>query len=104
MPGRENRNPRPWAGVILLAFGSALMLAKVGWIAVRLEHLAASFWFGALGFPAAVGLGVLKLLRTIAFDRAAVLSVAGDISILSFALAGILVGLMLLRKRIAETA
>jgi hypothetical protein len=106
MPVREggNRSPRRWAGVILLALGTLLMLAQVGWIAVRLEHLANSLQSGATGVYAALSLTVLRLLQTVAFGHAAATCVAVGLLISCVALANILAGLMLLRKRIAETA
>jgi hypothetical protein len=106
MPGRENsnRNLRTRAGVILLGLGGLLMLANVGWIAVQVERFAASLGFGAFDSHTALALGLLRLLRTIAFDRAAMFSVFGDVLILCFALAGMLAGLTLLRKRTVETA
>jgi hypothetical protein len=99
-----NRRTRPWAGVILLALGTVLMLAQAGWIAVQVEHLASSFWSGALDVSAALILTVLRLLRTAAFDPAAAAALAGSVLVSSLALAAILSGLVLLRKRIAETA
>ena len=106
MPVREggNRNPRPWAGVILLALGTMLMLAQVGWVAIRLEHLASSFQSGAMDVYAALSLAVLKLLQTVAFGHTAATCVAVGLLVSCMALASILAGLMLLRKRIAETA
>jgi hypothetical protein len=98
-----NRRTRPWAGVILLALGTVLMLAQAGWIAVEVSHLASSFWSGALDVSAALSLTVLRLLRTAAFDPAVALSLAGSVLVSSLALAGIVGGLLLLRKRIAET-
>jgi hypothetical protein len=81
-----------------------LMLAQAGWIAVQVEHLASSFWSGALDVSAALVLTVLRLLRTAAFHPAAAAALAGSVLVSSLALAGILTGLLLLRKRIAETA
>ncbi len=81
-----------------------LMLVQAGWIAVLVGHLANSFWSGALDAGTALSLTVLRLLRTVAFDPAAVASVAGSVLVSSLALAGILGGLLLLRKQIAETA
>ena len=106
MPPRKvaNRNPKPWAGVILLTLGTILMLAQVGWIAVRLERLAGSFQSEALDVSAALSLTALKLLQTVAFDHAAATCVAAGLLVSCMALASILAGLMLLRKRIAETA
>jgi hypothetical protein len=80
------------------------MLANVGWIAVQLEHFAARVGFAAVDCHTALALGLLKLLRTIAFDRAAMFSAFGDVLILSFAVAGMFAGLTLLRKRTVETA
>jgi hypothetical protein len=99
-----NRNPRRWAGVILLALGTMLMLAQVGWVAVRVEHLASSFQSGAMDVYAALSLTVLSLLQTVAFGHAAATRLAVGLLVSCMALAGILAGLMLLRKRIAETA
>ncbi len=99
-----NRRTRPWAGVILLALGAMLMLAQAGWIALQVEHLASSFWSGALDVSAALVLTVLRLLRTAAFNPTAAASLAGSVLVSSLALAGILAGLLLLRRRIAETA
>ena len=99
-----NRRTRPWAGVILLALGTMLMLAQAGWIAIRVEHLASSFRSGALDVCAALSLTVLKLLQTAAFNPAAAASLAGSVLVSSLAIAGILAGLLLLRKRVAETA
>jgi hypothetical protein len=106
MPGRENsgRNLRARAGVALLALGTLLMLAKVGWIAVRLQNMLEGFGIDTLGVHAALGMTLLKVFQTLAFDHAALLSAVCQILVLFFALAGILTGLMLLRKRIAETA
>ena len=99
-----NRTTRPWAGVILLALGTMLTLAQAGWLALLVEHLANSFWSGTLDVSAALVLTVLRLLRTAAFDPAAAASLAGSVLVSSLALTGILGGLLLLRKRIAETA
>jgi hypothetical protein len=104
VPQVANRRTRPWAGVILLALGTMLMLAQAGWIALQVEHLASSFWSGALDVSAALVLTVLRLLRTAAFSPAATASLAGSVLVSSLALAGILAGLLLLRRRIAETA
>jgi hypothetical protein len=98
-----NRGTRPWAGVILLALGTLLMLAQAGWIAVQVEHLASSFWSGALDVSAALVLTVLRLLRTAAFHPAVAAALVGSVLVSSLALAGIMTGLLLLRKRIAET-
>jgi hypothetical protein len=99
-----NRRTRPWVGVILLALGTVLMLVQAGWIALQVEHLASSFWSGALDVWTALTLTVLRLLRTAAFHPAAAASLAGSVLVSSLALAGILGGLLLLRKRMAETA
>ena len=72
--------------------------------AASLPHLLATLGIDALGAPAAVTLAILKLLRTIAFHPAALLPFAYGILVLFFALAGILSGLMLLRKRTVENA
>src|ERR1700682_3280856 len=100
----SNQRTRPWAGVILLALGTMLMLAQAGWIAVQVGQLASSFWSGALDVSAALVLTALRLLRPAAFNPTAAASLAGSVLVSSLALAGILAGLMLLRKRIAETA
>ena len=53
---------------------------------------------------AAAALAILKFFRTLAFHPAALLPFACGILVLFFALAGILSGLMLLRRRTVENA
>jgi len=106
MVGRRNsnRNLRARAGVVLLALGSALMLARLGLIAFQLPRLLASLGIDALGVHVALGLTLLRLVRTIAFDHTAIFSFACGILLLFFALVAIVVGLTLLRKPAVEAA
>jgi hypothetical protein len=106
MRGRENlnRNLRARAGVALLVLGSLLMLAKLGLLAVRFPELLATMGIDTLGVHVALGLTLLKVFRTIAFDHAAIFSVVCGILVLFFALVAIVAGLMLLRKGTVEAA
>jgi hypothetical protein len=92
-----NRTSKSRAGIALLAIGLALMLAKVGWIAVGLDRLAADFC--SLDFPAATALLLLQLSRALAFGHALIFSVAGNILVLCFALAVVVTGLLLILRR-----
>jgi hypothetical protein len=100
----SGRNRRAQAGVALITIGFLLMFAKLGVLAVSFPHFLTSMGIEALGAPAAAALALLKFFRTLAFHPAALLPFVYGILVLSFALAGILSGLMLLRRRTAENA
>jgi hypothetical protein len=100
----SNRNLRAKAGVVLLSLGALLMAAKLGLIAVQLPRLLASLGIDTLGVHMALGLTLLRLLHTIAFNHAAIFSFACAILVLFFALVAIVAGLTLLRKRTVEAA
>ena len=99
--GRSRRAP---AGIALLAIGFLLMFANLGVLAAGFPHFLAKLGMEALGTPAALALALLRVLRTIAFHPAALLPFAYGILVSFFALAGILSGLMLLRRRTVENA
>jgi len=100
----SSRNGRTQMGLALIVLGSVLLFGKLGIIAASLLQFLASIGADAMGAPAALGLGLLRLCRTIAFHPAALLPVVCGILVLSFALTGILLGVLLLRKRSLETA
>ena len=103
--GRNNgRNFRARVGSVLLTVGILLMVANLGLAVAGLPQFLHSLGIEALGAPAAAALAILKFFRTIAFHPAALLPFAYGILVLFFALAGILSGLMLLRKRSVENA
>jgi hypothetical protein len=106
MVGYKNsgRSRRARAGIALLTVGFLLMFANMGVLAAGFPHFLANLGMEALGAPAAVALALLKVLRTIAFHPAALLPLAYGILVLFFSLAGILSGLMLLRRRTVENA
>jgi hypothetical protein len=92
-------------GTTLLTLGILLMLSNVGLVAANLPHFLASLGVEALGAPAAAALAVLKFFGTIAFHPAALLPFVCGILVLFLALAGILSGLILLRRnRTVENA
>jgi hypothetical protein len=106
MVGRNNSNAN-WkarTGVALLSLGSLLMLGRLGLFAVQVPRLLASLGIDTLGVRMAVGLTALRLFQTVAFNPAAILSVACAILVLFFALVAIVAGLSLLRRRNVETA
>jgi D-alanyl-lipoteichoic acid acyltransferase DltB (MBOAT superfamily) len=90
---------RAQTGTALLTVGSALMFAKLSFIAVGLPQFLATLGIDALGAPAAAGLAVLRFFRAIVFHPAALLPVVCAILVLSFAMVSILSGLVLLRDR-----
>jgi hypothetical protein len=98
----SGRNRRAQAGVALLTIG--FLFANIGVLAAGFPHFPESLGIEALGLPAAAALAILKFFRTLAFHPAALLPFACGILVLFFALAGILSGLMLLRRRTAENA
>jgi hypothetical protein len=98
------RNRRARAGVALLTIGFLLMFANLGVLAAAFPHFLASLGIEALGAPAAAALAFLKLFRTIAFYPTALLPFVYGILVLFFALAGILSGVMLLRRRTVENS
>ena len=100
----SGRNRRAQVGVALLTIGFLLMFANIGVLAAGLPHFLASLGIEAIGAPAAAALALLKFFRTIAFHPAALLPFVYGILVLFFALAGILSGLMLLRRRSVENA
>jgi hypothetical protein len=106
MAGHENsnRNLRARAGVVLVSLGSLLMFGKLGLIAVQLPRLLASLGIDIYGVRVALGLTLLRVLRTIAFDHTAIFSFGCAILVLFFALVAIVAGLTLLRKRNVEAA
>jgi hypothetical protein len=106
MAGHENsnRNLRTRAGVVLLSLGSLVMLGKLGLLAVQLPCLVASLGIDTFGVHVALGLTLLRLIQTIAFDHAAIFSFVTALLVLFFALVAIVVGLALMRKRSSETA
>jgi hypothetical protein len=97
-------NRRAQIGIVLLTVGTLLMVTHMGLVAANLPHFLASLGIEALGAPAAAALALLKFLQAVAFHPAALLPFVYGILVVSFALAGILSGLMLLRKRTVENA
>ena len=106
MAQRNNsgRNRGAQAGTVFLTLGVLLLLTDAGLGAASLPHLLTTLGIDALGAPAAVALALLKLLRTIAFHPAALLPFACGILVSFLALAGILSGLILLRRGTVENA
>jgi hypothetical protein len=100
----SSRNGRKQMGLALIVLGSVLLFGKLGIIAANLPQFLASIGADAMGAPAALGLSLLRLCRAIAFHPAALLPLVCGILVLSFALMGILLGVLLLRKRTLETA
>ena len=100
----SSRNGRKQMGLALIVLGSVLLFGKLGIIAANLPQFLASIGADAMGAPAALGLSLLRLCRAIAFHPAALLPLVCGILVLSFALTGILLGVLLLRKRTVETA
>jgi len=99
-----SRNGRKQTGLALIGLGSLLLFGKLGLIAANLPEFFASIGADALGVPAALGLSFLRLCRAIAFHPSALLPLVCGILVLSFALTGILFGVLLLSKRTLETA
>jgi hypothetical protein len=97
-------NQRTQAGLALISVGSVMLFGKLSLIVAQLPLFLASIGVDAMGAPAAFGLSVLRLFRTLAFHPAALLPVVCGILVLSFALTGILFGVILLRRRTVETA
>jgi hypothetical protein len=106
MAGHENSNGNRKArtGVALLLLGSLVMLGKLGLLAVQLPCLMASLGVDVFGPRVALGLTLLRLIQTVAFDHAALFSFVSALLVLFFALVAIVVGLALMRKRTSETA
>jgi hypothetical protein len=106
MAQRNNsgRNRGAQAGTVFLTLGVLLLLTDAGLVAASLPHLLTTIGIDALGAPAAVALALLKFFRTIAFHPAALLPFAYGILVSFLALAGILSGLILLRKGTVENA
>jgi hypothetical protein len=100
----SSRNGRKQIGLALIVLGSVLLFGKLGIIAANLPQFLAGIGADAMGAPAALGLSLLRLCRAIAFHPAALLPLVCGILVLSFALTGILFGVLLLRKRTVETA
>jgi hypothetical protein len=100
----RNRKARAQAGIALIAIGFLLMFGNLGVLAASFPHFLASLGIEAIGAPAAAALAFLKFFRTVAFHPAALLPFGYGILVLFFALAGILSGLMLLRRRTVENA
>ena len=99
-----NANLRAQVGFVLLALGSLLMFGKLGLIAIQVPRLLASLGLDTLGIRAALGLTALRIYQTLAFNQAALLSLACALLVLFFALLAIVAGLTLLQKRNAEAA
>jgi hypothetical protein len=97
-------NGRKHMGLALIALGSMLLFGKLGVIAANLPQFLSSLGVDALGAPAALWLSLFRLFRAIAFHPAALLPMIHGILVLSFALTGILFGVLLLSKRTLETA
>jgi hypothetical protein len=103
--GRDfSQNGSKQMGLALIVLGSVLLFGKLGVVAANMPQFLASMGVDAMGAPAAFGLGILRLCRAIAFHPAALLPLVCGILVLSFALTGILLGVILLRKRTLETA
>jgi hypothetical protein len=100
----SGRNRRAQAGIALITIGFLLMFGNLGLLAAGFPHFLASSGIEAIGAPAAAALALLKFFRTLAFHPTALLPFAYGILVLFFALAGILSGLMLLRRRTVENA
>jgi hypothetical protein len=100
----QSWNARKHGGLGLIALGSLLLIGKLGVLAANLPDFFACIGVDALGAPAALWLSLLRLFRTIVFHPAALLPVVCGILVLSFALTGILFGVILLRKQRFETA
>jgi hypothetical protein len=100
----SSRNRKARVGIALIMLGFLLLLGNLGLIAAQLPQFVASLESQAMGVPAAVSLTLLRLFRTIAFHPAALLPLVCGILVVSFALIGILLGVILLRKRTVETA
>jgi len=103
-PNNSNSNWKARAGIALLALGSLLMLGRLGLFAVQVPRLLASLGIDTLGVRMAAGLAALRLFQAVAFNPAAMLSVACTILVLFFGLVAIVAGLSLLQRRNAETA
>jgi hypothetical protein len=104
-PKNSNSNWKVRTGVALLSLGSLLMLGRLGLFAVQVPRLLASLSIvDTLGVRMAVGLTALRLFQTVAFNPAAILSLACAILVLFFALVAIVAGLSLLQRRNTETA
>jgi hypothetical protein len=97
-------NPRTQVGLALISLGSVMLFGKLSLIVANLPQFLASIGVDALGAPAAFGLSVLRFVRALAFHPAALLPAVCGILVLSFALMGILFGVILLRRRTVETA
>jgi hypothetical protein len=93
------RNLKTKAGKLLVGLGSLLLFTNLSLLAAGLPHFLANLGIEALGARAALALAVLKFLQAIAFHPDALLPLAYGILVLFIALAGILCGLMLLRRR-----
>jgi hypothetical protein len=100
----SRRSLRAQVGAVLLTLGLLLMFGNVSLALAGLPGFLNSLGIEAIGLPAAAALAILKFFRTLAFHPAALLPFACGILVLFFALAGILSGLMLLRRRTVENA
>ncbi len=100
----RGRNRRALAGTALLLLGFLLLFGKLGLLAAQVPQFLASTGADAMGVPAALSLGLLRLFRTLAFHPSALLPLVCGILVLFFALLGIASGLILLRRRTVETA
>ena len=101
---KGSRNGRTQVGIAFVTLGFLLLFGKLGVLAVQFPAFLTGLGIEALGIPAALSLSLLRLFRTIAFHPAALFPLVYGILVLSFALVGILSGLVLLRKRSVETA
>jgi hypothetical protein len=104
MAQHNTRSLRAKMGALLLTLGILLMAGNVGLAVAGLPQFLRSIGVEAIGIPAAAALAILKFLQAIAFHPEALLPFSYGILVLFFALAGILSGLMLLRKRTVENA
>jgi hypothetical protein len=100
----SGRNLKARIGASLITIGVLLLIGNLGLLAAGLPHFLTSLGIEALGAPSAAAMALLKLFRTLAFHPAALLPFVYGILVVFFALAGILSGLMLLRRRTVENA
>jgi hypothetical protein len=100
----SGRNLKARIGAILITIGVFLLIGNLGLLAAGLPHFLASLGIEALGAPSAAAMALLKLFRTLAFHPGALLPLVYGILVVFFAFAGILSGLMLLRRRTVENA
>ena len=90
---------RKIAGAGLLLAGAVVMLAYLGLLGFQFKAFLSGSPMDLLGSCPGLGLASLRVVQSVAFDHAALFSVARKILVLCSAFAAIVVGLGMLRNR-----